>query len=192
MLLTEAVIILTILLISIYIVLVDIQKNLIYDEAILALSVPAIASFCVWPEIELVSRIAGGVLISGIMLAIAVVCPGGFGGGDVKLMVPLGFWLGLSKAALAGMLAVFIGGVWYCTRCLAWVLKQRLKKLVKNRRIKKHRIQRIDESVQVFHTMNTATGVKAHMRSLPFAPALCIGAWISYIWGNVLWQWLWY
>lgn len=192
MLLTEAVIILTILFISIYIAFVDIQKNLIYDEAILALSVPAIASFCVWPEIELVSRIAGGLLISGMMLAIAIACPGGFGGGDIKLMVPLGFWLGLSKAVLTGMLAVFIEGVWYCAWCLVWVIKQRRKTIRESRRMTKHQIQRMDESAHIFHMVGTVSGITDHRRKLPFGPALCIGAWVSYLWGDVLWQWLWY
>ena len=150
--LLEAVLILTILIISIYIMFIDIQKKLIYDEAILALGVPAIVSFFVFPEVSFGSRLLGAVSVSGIMLLVNIVRPGAFGGGDMKLMVPLGFWLGFSMTLLTGILAVCIGAVWG----IMWMLVQ-----------------------------GKEQGI-----TIPFAPSLCIGAWISYFWGEALWQWL--
>ena len=54
----------------------------------------------------------GAVSVSGIMLLICLCVPGAFGGGDIKFMVPAGLMLGLEGSMLAGMLAVFLAGIW--------------------------------------------------------------------------------
>ena len=53
-----------------------------------------------------------GLLIGGgFFLLVAVVSNGGMGGGDIKLMGVLGFWLGLRTTLLMMLLSFIIGGV---------------------------------------------------------------------------------
>ena len=90
----------------------DIQKQTIYNEAVAVLLVPAIVSFFVFPEIGVASRLLGAASVSGMMLLMSLLIPGAFGGGDIKLMVPVGLFLGFQRTLLAGMLAVLSGGLW--------------------------------------------------------------------------------
>ena len=94
------------------IAIIDIQKQKIYNETVAVLFVPAIVSFFVCPEIGVVSRLMGAVSVSGIMLVMCLLIPGAFGGGDIKLMVPVGLFLGLERTAVADVLAVLLGGFW--------------------------------------------------------------------------------
>lgn len=104
----KAVIMGTFLIICMIISYIDIQKQTIYNEAVAALFVPAIVSFFVFPEITPLSRILGAVSISGLMLLVSVLKPGAFGGGDIKMMIPVGLFLGLRNTWTAWILAVFI------------------------------------------------------------------------------------
>lgn len=88
---------------------IDIQKQKIYNEAVAVLFVPAIVSFFVFPEVHMVSRIWGAVSVSGIMLMVCFIKAGAFGGGDIKMMIPAGLFLGLEKTLVAGVLALAIG-----------------------------------------------------------------------------------
>jgi len=54
----------------------------------------------------------GGLLIGGgFFLLIAVASNGGMGGGDIKLIVMLGFWVGLQGTLLLILLSFSIGGI---------------------------------------------------------------------------------
>lgn len=125
----KAVSVCTFLIICVIISYMDIQKQTIYNEAVGALFVPAIVSFFAFPEIVPISRIGGGISVSGIMLFINIIKPGAFGGGDIKMMVPIGLFLGLDKALAAGILAVFIEAAFILVGLLwrktAWGLKRR-------------------------------------------------------------------
>lgn len=112
MILVRVLVISTFLIICALISYIDIQKQTIYNEAVAALFVPAIVSFFVFSEISMVSRLLGAVSVSGLMLVISLLRPGAFGGGDIKLMVPVGLFLGLDRTLAAGIFAVFIGGIW--------------------------------------------------------------------------------
>lgn len=90
----------------------DIQKQKIYNEAVAVLFVPAIVSFFVFPEIPIASRFLGAVSVSGIMLLVSLISPGAFGGGDIKMMVPIGLFLGVKRTIVAGIVALFAGAVW--------------------------------------------------------------------------------
>ena len=92
--------------------IIDIQKQKIYNETVAVLLVPAIVSFFVFPELGIISRLLGAISVSGIMLLMCLCLPGVFGGGDIKFMVPVGLMLGVERAMLAGMLAVFLAGAW--------------------------------------------------------------------------------
>lgn len=92
--------------------IIDIRKKQIYNETVAVLLVPAIVSFFIFPEIDPGSRALGAISVSSIMLCISLLIPGAFGGGDIKLMVPVGMFLGLEKALVAGIAAVLMGGIW--------------------------------------------------------------------------------
>lgn len=55
-----------------------------------------------------VSRVAGAFCISMPMLFLAMLYPGGFGGGDMKLMAAGGFFLGWKEICMAMEIAVFL------------------------------------------------------------------------------------
>lgn len=95
----------------------DIQKQKIYNEAVAVLFVPAIVSFFVFPELPIMSRVLGAVSVSGIMLLASLISPGAFGGGDIKMMVPVGLFLGLQRTLVAGLVALVLGAVWCLVHC---------------------------------------------------------------------------
>ncbi len=147
-------VIVTFLIICAQVAYTDIRKQKIYNEAVAALFVPAIVSFFAFPEISMVSRVLGAVSVSGLMLLVCLIMPGAFGGGDVKLMVPIGLFLGLEKVLTAGILAVFAGGIWSVAMILHAVHKN--GRIAQGNRIlwkKEYRKKRIS-----------------------FGPALCLGA----------------
>lgn len=109
----RAVLAFTFMIICAMIAWIDIQKQKIYNGAVAALFVPAIVSFFVFPEMQVMSRVWGALSVSGIMLLTSLVVPEAFGGGDIKMMVPVGLFLGLERTLVAGMLALTAGLVWY-------------------------------------------------------------------------------
>lgn len=78
----------------------------------------AVAAVFVMPEITLAERVIGAFSVSIPMLVIALIIPGGFGGGDIKFMVPVGFMLGF-KLALTGFFFAILGGGIYGVFLLA-------------------------------------------------------------------------
>lgn len=51
------------------------------------------------------------VVVSGCMVLLVLVLPGGFGGGDIKLMAAGGLFLGLEGCVLAMVLGLLAGGM---------------------------------------------------------------------------------
>ena len=49
-------------------------------------------------------------IVSLPMLLLALVVPGGFGGGDIKLMAGAGFFLGARLTVVAAFLGILLGG----------------------------------------------------------------------------------
>lgn len=60
----------------------------------------------------MVERMLGMLVISVPMFLTAVLVPGGFGGGDIKLMAAGGLFLGWKGTVLAAVLGIFAGGIW--------------------------------------------------------------------------------
>ena len=60
----------------------------------------------------MLDRLIGALCVSLPMLVVALVIPGGFGGGDIKLMVVLGAFLGWRHTLLTGFFALFGGGIY--------------------------------------------------------------------------------
>ena len=78
----------------------------------------AVGHGVIFPEIGITERIAGCLCVSIPMLLLALLIPGGFGGGDIKLMFALGGLLGWKGTLLAAFLGILSGGAW-CAVLLA-------------------------------------------------------------------------
>lgn len=89
---------------------IDADTMEIPDGLNIAIFILGIISIFLMPEITLVSRIIGFFCVSVPMLLIAMFVPGGFGGGDIKLVAAVGVFLGWKYNALAAMLGIFLGG----------------------------------------------------------------------------------
>ena len=115
----------TFLIMCVVIAYTDIQKQKIYNEAVAVLFVPAIVSFFVFPEVSALSRVLGAVSVSGLMTIICLLIPGAFGGGDIKMMVPTGLFLGLEGTLLAGFTALLSAAIY---SVVLWCKEQNRKR----------------------------------------------------------------
>ena len=88
----------------------DIDTLEIYDRFPALLLVCGAAAQFVFPGPGLKSRLLGCVIVSLPMLLLALVVPGGFGGGDIKLMFGAGFFLGARLTVVAAFLGILLGG----------------------------------------------------------------------------------
>lgn len=96
--------------------LIDAQTQLIPDRLNLTLAVLGVLSLLTdgvqtggWGGL-LFDRLAGALCVSVPMLLVALLVPGGFGGGDIKLMAAAGLFLGWRHTLLAAFLAILGGG----------------------------------------------------------------------------------
>ncbi len=80
------------------------------DEIPVLFLILSLISMKIIPELSILERLLGGVSASLILLVTALLIPGAFGGGDIKLMAACGLFLGWRKSLLALYLAVLIGG----------------------------------------------------------------------------------
>lgn len=88
----------------------DIDTLEIYDRFPALLLVCGAAAQFVFPGPGIASRLLGCVIVSLPMLLLALVVPGGFGGGDIKLMFGAGFFLGARLTVVAAFLGILLGG----------------------------------------------------------------------------------
>lgn len=95
----------------IIITFIDLEHQLIPNRLVVALSGIAVLRQVLWPEVALPSAVWGALAGGGILLAVALLSRGGMGGGDVKLMLPLGFYFGLPGTLLLLLLAFVAGGL---------------------------------------------------------------------------------
>ncbi len=92
--------------------LIDVATMEIKNGHVIVLAFIGAAALFIMPEISLVSRLIGMVAVSVPMLIIALIVPGGFGGGDIKMMAPVGFMLGWKLTLVGTFLAILAGGIW--------------------------------------------------------------------------------
>lgn len=85
----------------------------------------AVISVIVMPEIPVSSRIAGMFAVSVPMAGIAMIKPGSFGGGDVKLVFASGAFLGVELVVKGTVTAILLAGM-YCI----WLIC--LKRMLRN------------------------------------------------------------
>ena len=90
--------------------IIDFRTSEIPDSLIIAIGVFAVAAIWIMPDVTLLSRAIGLVCISVPLLIMAVIIPGAFGGGDIKLLAACGFLLGWQGILLAFFLALILGG----------------------------------------------------------------------------------
>jgi leader peptidase (prepilin peptidase)/N-methyltransferase len=95
----------------IIITFIDLEHQLIPNRLVVVLLGIAALRQIFWPEVALASAVWGAAAGAGILLAVAVISRGGMGGGDVKLMLPLGFYFGLQGTLLLLLLAFISGGM---------------------------------------------------------------------------------
>jgi len=89
---------------------IDLKTSEIPDSLVIAVGVFAIAAIWIFPEVGIINRLIGLVVISVPMLIITLIVKGAFGGGDIKLMAACGFLLGWQVTILAFFLALLLGG----------------------------------------------------------------------------------
>lgn len=94
----------------------DMKSMIIADRWSAVILGIAMISCLTMPELPPGSRIAGLVCVSAPFLLIALLVPGSFGGGDIKLTAVCGLFLGWKAAIVSAMIGIFLGGVW--TGCL--------------------------------------------------------------------------
>lgn len=69
-------------------------------------------SCVVRPELSFTSRIIGIGCVSIPFLVIALLIPGSFGGGDIKLSAVCGLFLGWKAMLVSAAAGIFLGGIW--------------------------------------------------------------------------------
>jgi len=100
--------------------LIDLDTMELWDRFHILLLACAAAAAALFPEVGPRERLIGCFSVSLPMLALALVIPGGFGGGDIKLSFALGALLGWKGMLTAIFLALLGAG----TRCI-WLLARK-------------------------------------------------------------------
>lgn len=92
--------------------LMDWDTMEIEDGCEIAILILAVISLFVIPEITIVQRLIGAVCVSVPMLILAILIPGAFGGGDIKLMAAAGIFMGWKLTLISTALGILFGGAY--------------------------------------------------------------------------------
>ena len=95
----------------------DVKFRKIRNLYITGIVILAVCSIIVIPEITLWSRMLGIFIISVPMGCVAIIRPGSFGGGDIKLTFACGAFLGMKLVLIGTVIAIFLAGG-YCLRLI--------------------------------------------------------------------------
>lgn len=90
----------------------DIKKMEIKDGCHAAIVLLAAAAMLLDRNTGIASRLLGALCVSAPMLALSLLIPGAFGGGDIKLMAAAGLFLGWKSTVISAVLAVFAAGAY--------------------------------------------------------------------------------
>ncbi len=96
--------------ILICITMIDFDTMIIPNGLVIALMVPALLCFFLFPQVGLLARVIGIFVVSLPMLILILFIGDAFGGGDIKLMAVAGFMLGWQNTLLATFIALILGG----------------------------------------------------------------------------------
>ena len=83
---------------------------MIYNRFHILILLLAVVQCMLVPEHGLPDRLLGAVIVSVPMLALTLLVPGAFGGGDIKLMAVSGLFLGTAPTVVAMFLSLVAGG----------------------------------------------------------------------------------
>ena len=90
--------------------LIDWKLQIIYDRFHIFILLLGVFSIWLFPEHGIGNRLIGSLIVSIPMLLLAMVIPGAFVGGDIKLMAVSGWMLGVESIICAMFLGLFAGG----------------------------------------------------------------------------------
>lgn len=88
----------------------DIDTMEIEDGCWIAAALLAVPAFFTMPGHGIADRLIGMVCVSVPMLVLALIIPGAFGGGDIKLMAGCGLFLGWKATLVSAAIAILLGG----------------------------------------------------------------------------------
>lgn len=92
--------------------IIDFKIKIIPNQLNALLLMSGIWSSFVFQEVTFLSRFLGMFSVSIPMLVLAVLCSGGLGGGDIKLMAASGMLLGIKWNVFAACAGLFLGGLY--------------------------------------------------------------------------------
>ena len=94
------------------IALIDGETQTIPDRLNLAVAVCGVLALFFMPGVTPAARLIGAACVSVPMFLLCLAVPGGFGGGDIKLMAAAGLFLGWKLTLLSAFLAILGGGAY--------------------------------------------------------------------------------
>ncbi|MDE6956803.1 MAG: A24 family peptidase [Lachnospiraceae bacterium] len=103
----------------------DIHEKKIPNRYILSLCLVAAGFIAVCRTSGIAAHFLGAVCVSAVLFLIALIVPGAFGMGDVKLMAAGGWFLGWKLIILSGIFAFLISGLYII---VVWFLQAVCKK----------------------------------------------------------------
>lgn len=90
--------------------LIDWDTQIIYNRFHIIIAILAAAQIFLVPEHGIGDRLIGALIVSVPMLVLALIVPGAFGGGDIKLMAASGLFLGMDAIVCAMFFGLLSGG----------------------------------------------------------------------------------
>ena len=90
--------------------LIDWDTQIIYNRFHIIIAIRAAAQIFLVPEHGIGDRLIGALIVSVPMLVLALIVPGAFGGGDIKLMAASGLFLGMDAIVCAMFFGLLSGG----------------------------------------------------------------------------------
>lgn len=105
--------------------IIDIDTMKIPDGFVLAAGAVGALSIPFFPVPDLTERLIGICSVSMILLVFALILPGGFGGGDIKMTAACGLFLGWKQSLTAFVLAVLFAGCYCIVMLVVGKLKRR-------------------------------------------------------------------
>ena len=90
--------------------LIDWDTQIIYNRFHIIIAILAAAQIFLVPEHGIGDRLLGALIVSVPMLVLALIVPGAFGGGDIKLMAASGLFLGMDAIVCAMFFGLLSGG----------------------------------------------------------------------------------
>jgi len=112
--------------------------------------------------------------ITGFFVFLIFYLLGGMGGGDVKLMAGFGAVLGVQRLLEAALWTAALGGVFAATAIGFSALRGMIQ-------VWRHREPRNENEASNIESGSMKSASKRRLESIPYAPAIAVGAWLSLV-----------